>query len=117
MVRKPDEEIHLATTMKTSITTTFAIAISALAPPADLPIANSPFRPDMKSLKHYECPDWFRDAKFGILSHWGPQAVPERGDWYARNMYVPRGPRGNCEHHVETYGHPSEFGYKDIIPL
>jgi len=25
-----------------------------------------------------------RDAKFGIWAHWGPQAVPMEGDWYAR---------------------------------
>jgi len=27
----------------------------------------------------YECPEWFRDAKFGIWFHWGPQAQPEQG--------------------------------------
>ena len=29
-------------------------------------------------------PEWFRDAKFGIWAHWGPQCQPEHGDWYAR---------------------------------
>ncbi|MES1197618.1 MAG: alpha-L-fucosidase, partial [Pseudomonadota bacterium] len=48
-------------------------------------------------------------------AHWGPQAVPRRGDWYARWMYVPGHPL--YAHHLEHYGHPSEFGYKDIIPL
>ena len=40
------------------------------------------FEPTMDSLKQYTCPKWFRDAKFGIWAHWGPQAVPmdlERG--------------------------------------
>ena len=37
------------------------------------------------------------------------------GDWYARNMYM-QGSR-QYEYHVKTYGHPSKFGYKDIIPL
>ena len=36
----------------------------------------------------YQIPDWFRDAKFGIWSHWGPQSAIEDGDWYARNMYM-----------------------------
>ena len=74
-----------------------------------------PFKGDMDSLKQYQCPEWFRDAKFGIWAHWGPQSVPMEGDWYARGMYEP----GNryYKHHLETYGHPSEFGYKDIIPL
>ena len=79
------------------------------------PVADGPFKPDMDSLKQYQCPEWFRDAKFGIWAHWGPQAVPMDGDWYARGMYEP----GNkhYKYHLEHYGHPSEFGYKDIIPL
>ena len=50
---------------------------------ANLPIAPGPFQPTMDSLKQYKCPDWFRDAKFGIWAHWGPQSVPMEGDWYA----------------------------------
>jgi len=71
------------------------------------------FEPTWESLQQYQCPEWFRDAKFGIWAHWGPQAVPEVGDWYARNMYI----QGNSqyEHHVKTYGHPSKVGYKDIV--
>jgi alpha-L-fucosidase len=72
------------------------------------------FSPTVESLKTYQTPDWFRDAKFGIWAHWGPQAVPRQGDWYARFMYVPGHP--HYDYHVKTYGHPSEVGYKDIIP-
>ena len=81
----------------------------------DLPVASGPYAPTMDSLKQYSCPEWFRDAKFGIWAHWGPQAVPMDGDWYARGMYEP----GNkhYQYHLEHYGHPSKFGYKDIIPL
>ncbi|HYO23520.1 MAG TPA: alpha-L-fucosidase [Lacipirellulaceae bacterium] len=86
---------------------------SAGAP--DLEIAAGSFEPSAESLQKYECPEWYRDAKFGIWSHWGPQAVPRQGDWYARNMYLP-GHR-HYDHHIATYGHPSEHGYKDIIPL
>jgi alpha-L-fucosidase len=78
-------------------------------------IAEGLFQPTWDSLKQYQCPDWFRDAKFGIWAHWGPQCVPEEGDWYARNMYVEDS--SQYKYHVEHYGHPSEFGYKDIIPL
>jgi alpha-L-fucosidase len=78
-------------------------------------IAPGPFKPDMDSLKQYRCPEWFRDAKFGIWAHWGPQVVPMDGDWYARGMYE-EGSK-HYKYHVEHYGHPSEFGYKDIIPL
>ncbi len=85
------------------------------APTTPLPIADGPYKPTMESLKQYKCPDWFRDAKFGIWAHWGPQAVPMDGDWYARGMYE----QGNkhYKYHLEHYGHPSKFGYKDIIPL
>ncbi|MDO7172642.1 alpha-L-fucosidase [Mariniflexile sp. AS56] len=69
----------------------------------------------------YECPEWFRDAKFGIWFHWGPQSVPEQGGgWYARHMYmkdVGRQKFGKMAnpYHIQTYGHPSEFGFKDVI--
>src|ERR1035438_8463124 len=53
----------------------------------DLPVAPGKFSGTMQSLTNYECPQWFRDAKFGIWAHWGPQAVPMEGDWYARKMY------------------------------
>ncbi|MEI7729012.1 MAG: alpha-L-fucosidase [Verrucomicrobiota bacterium] len=95
-------------------------ALSALTTVAaeeklNLPVAPGPFQPSLESLINYSCPEWFRDAKFGIWAHWGPQAVPMDGDWYARGMYE----EGNkhYKYHLEHYGHPSEFGYKDIIPL
>lgn len=71
------------------------------------------FEPNWESLKQYEIPEWFRDAKFGIWAHWGPQCQPEAGDWYARHMYC----QGHWQYkyHLEHYGHPSEFGFKDVI--
>ena len=71
----------------------------------------------------YTCPDWFRDAKFGIWFHWGPQAVPEQGGgWYARHMYMKDAGKQKFgkmarPYHEMTYGHPSEFGFKDVINL
>jgi alpha-L-fucosidase len=82
---------------------------------APCPVAPGPFKPTMDSLKQYKCPDWFRDAKFGIWAHWGPQAVPMDGDWYARGIYEQGS--AHYKYHLEHYGHPSVFGYKDIIPL
>ncbi|HKS82810.1 MAG TPA: alpha-L-fucosidase [Candidatus Acidoferrales bacterium] len=74
-----------------------------------------PFQATKESLGKYRVPEWFRDAKFGIWAHWGPQSSVEEGDWYARNMYI-QGER-QYEYHVKHYGHPSKFGYKDLIPL
>jgi len=78
-------------------------------------IQDGPFQSSWESLQKYECPQWFRDAKFGIWAHWGPQAVPEAGDWYARQMYIEGHPQ--YEYHLKNYGHPSKFGYKDIVKL
>ncbi len=101
-----------------------ALAVSA-QPKKELP---KQFTTTDESFKQYQYPEWFRDAKFGIWSHWGPQAVPRQGDWYARKMYEsdifdrrinkPTGkPIREYLYHVEHYGHPTKFGYKDIIPL
>src|SRR6185437_2687787 len=80
-----------------------------------LPIAKGPFIGTMDSLTNYSYPEWFRDAKFGIWAHWGPQSVPMEGDWYARKMYQQGSPDYND--HLRRWGHPSTNGWKDIIPL
>lgn len=73
------------------------------------------FEPTWQSLETHQTPEWFRNAKFGIWAHWGAQCVEGSGDWMAREMYM----EGNYKYnyHREHYGHPSEFGYKDILPL
>jgi alpha-L-fucosidase len=76
-------------------------------------IAPGPFQATRESLQGYKVADWFRDAKFGIWAHWGPQSAAEYGDWYARNMYVQGQPQ--YDYHVKTYGHPSKVGFKDVI--
>jgi alpha-L-fucosidase len=83
-------------------------------PPGLEAIEPGPFVGTRQSLSAYEIPEWFRDAKFGIWAHWGPQSAVEAGDWYARNMYMEGSPQYN--YHCETYGHPSKFGFKDTIP-
>lgn len=92
-----------------------AVACTLLTAHGASAAADGPFKPEAASLETYSAPDWFRDAKFGIWSHWGPQSVPRAGDWYARNMYIYGTPQ--YKHHLEHYGHPSKSGYKDIIPL
>jgi len=114
---------------------------TAAANSATADSAAAVFQPNLQSLQQYECPDWFRDAKFGIWANWGPQCVPEQGDWYARHMYESslhpsnkhavkqakagkqaKSAKATAPHrlyvyHVENYGHPSKVGYKDIIPM
>lgn len=77
------------------------------------PIAKGPFESTWESLQNYQTPEWYRNAKFGMWAHWGPQCQPEAGDWYARNMYQ-EGSRQN-KIHLQKYGHPSTFGFKDVI--
>src|SRR5436305_14000555 len=80
----------------------------------DFGIHAGPFQGTLESLQRYEVPRWFRDAKFGIWAHWGPQSGVEAGDWYARNMYIET--QAQYKYHVEHYGHPSKVGYKDLCP-
>lgn len=79
-----------------------------------------------ESLSSYRMPEWFKDAKFGIFIHWGPFAVPAfggsrdneaagNGVWYQYWMYRPGSE--HHAHHVANWGDPSEFGYKDFVPL
>ncbi|MCA9235246.1 MAG: alpha-L-fucosidase [Planctomycetales bacterium] len=101
--------------------TTLSLGPSAqLLGAADLAIAgrtvsaaSERFEPTWQSLEQYQTPEWFRDAKFGIWAHWGPQCAPERGDWYARHMYSQGHPQYNS--HLQDYGHPSQVGFKDVI--
>ena len=81
----------------------------------DEPMMKGKFEPTWSSLENYQVPEWFRNVKFGIWAHWGPQCVEGSGDWMARSMYM-EGTR-EYEYHVKHYGHPSEVGFKDIIPL
>jgi alpha-L-fucosidase len=78
--------------------------------------AQERYQANWESLKKYQVPDWFRDAKFGIFIHWGVYSVPAFGsEWYPREMYLKDSKE--FKHHVDTYGPQDKFGYKDFIPL
>ena len=65
---------------------------------------------------HQAAPDWFADAKLGIYFHWGVYSVPAyANEWYPRLMHLED--HDVYRHHLETYGHPSEFGYHDFVPM
>jgi alpha-L-fucosidase len=108
----------------------------------DFQIDEGPFKPNRQSFaQYYHCPEWFRDAKFGIYMHWGLNSIPGFDGHYARSMYQQQEPeaakrdRENgrsfatnmsgykpvsvsvYQYHVKNFGHPSKFGYKDFIPL
>lgn len=91
------------------------VASAEQGSPADDGTADSgPFAPTMDSLKkNFVCPEWFRDAKFGIWSHWGPASIPGINNGYPEDMY--RQVSASYKWHLEHYGHPSKVGYKDVI--
>lgn len=94
---------------KQSLLTLFSIGLALTT------LAQERFTPSWKSLKQYEAPEWFRDAKFGIFIHWGVYSVPAfESEWYPRLMYE----KGHkvYNHHLEKYGAQNKFGYKDFIP-
>lgn len=81
--------------------------------------AERPFAPEWQSLEAHSNPEWFRDAKFGIYTHWGPVTVgcedaPQGGEWYGREMYLTNNPI--FAYHREKFGDQRAFGYKDVIP-
>lgn len=79
-------------------------------------IAQERYQATWESLKKYETPEWFKDAKFGIFIHWGVYSVPAfSSEWYPRMMYEKDSKE--FKHHVATYGPQDKFGYKDFIPM
>jgi alpha-L-fucosidase len=77
------------------------------------------YSPEWVSLGKYPVPEWFKDAKFGIYTHWGIYSVPAfKNEWYPRLMYLQDDdPKSVFQHHLKTWGDPSKFGYKDFIPM
>ncbi len=77
---------------------------------------SGPYRADWETLRKWEMPQWYKDAKFGIFIHWGVFSVPGvENEWYPRNMYR-QGDEAFVEH-AKRYGAQDKFGYKDLIPL
>jgi alpha-L-fucosidase len=83
--------------------------------------AEGPYKPTWESLRKYkEVPEWLRDGKFGIYTHWGPYAVHAYGSnttWYSFGLYADA--ESDARKHFEkTFGKLTpEFGYKDLIPM
>lgn len=120
---------YLATSSRRTFlkNTGLTLAAATLVAPHDL-LADVPQRRPKASklepgiFKKFQTPQWFKDVKFGLWLHWGPQSIPtEGGGWYARHMYMQRCDRrwgaGAWPYHRRAFGHQSKFGYKDICNL
>ena len=58
------------------------VAITAQAQQYEVPVSEQhekmqtgQYEPTWQSLETHQTPEWFRNAKFGIWAHWGPQCV------------------------------------------
>ncbi len=96
------------------------------------------YQPARDSLQLHVVPDWFHDAKFGLMVVWGLFSVPawapttgnlgevaaEHGweglfarnpyaEWYLNSMRFEGSPTQN--HHRATYG--ESFAYDDFVPM
>ena len=79
-----------------------------------------PVKPTLESLRaHYKTPEWLQDAKFGVVTHWGPVTYAirhhEQGNfgWYGRSIY--REGSEQQAYHRKHYGDPKVRGYTDLI--
>jgi alpha-L-fucosidase len=111
--KSPGDSAAMAQATEPALERALPPAPTPIIPPAGFGVADGPFKPTWESLSAFQVPDWYRDAKLGIWAHWGPQCQPEMGDWYAQKMYQFNGPI--YKFHVQKYGHPSKFGFKDVI--
>ena len=74
------------------------------------------YEPTTESLRTAAIPEWFIDGKLGIFMHWGPESLAGyKSCWYARQIYEEGSDA--YKYHCATYGHPSKFGYKDLVKL
>ena len=90
----------------------FMATLFTYAQQGDVEIKTGAFSNNWQSLSAWECPEWFKDAKFGIWAHWGPQCQAEDGDWYARFMYYKN--TGQYNWNVSHFGNPSVYGLKEL---
>jgi len=81
--------------------------------------AKKHYEPTWESLKQYPVPEWLRDGKFGIYTHWGIYAVHAFGGnatWYSHGMYVDPDSRARKDFEKRFGKLTRDFGYKDLIP-
>ena len=81
------------------------------------------YEPNWQSLDSRPCPEWFRDAKFGIFIHWGVYSVPAWGppkqysEWYGFNLGRQKNNPKDLwwQFHERVYG--PTFEYTDFVPM
>ena len=97
----------------------FLFLFSALLGVAQQPTES--YEPNWPSLsRHNEVPEWIRDGKFGIYTHWGVYSVPAYDNeqyYFFMHQDSAYDKHGVHRRHVDVYGPLSKFGYHDFIPM
>ncbi len=77
------------------------------------------YQPTWESLsQNNDAPEWMKDAKFGIYTHWGLQTELGKlkidgSAHYYNQMYMKD--KKIFNYHLKTYGDQNKVGYKDLI--
>jgi len=94
------------------------LMVIVIAAAMSVNVATAQFDPNWKSLSRQPLPEWMKDAKFGIYTHWSVFSVPAfGGPDYVKNLYggAKRDVKGVHSHHLETYGSLDENGYVKFV--
>ena len=75
-----------------------ALALAVIGASADVCAAN--YGANWESLNSRPCPQWWKDAKFGIFVHWGLYSVPAFAPYDKDNVH-------GC--YAEHYGNPQRW--------
>ncbi|WP_010136622.1 alpha-L-fucosidase [Ochrovirga pacifica] len=89
------------------------------------------YKEEWPSIARHTTPEWFRDAKFGIYTHFGPAVLATQHkttEWWGWAMYNkkakywtnavrPNSPdtTRSFKLHQKLFGDQNEYGYKDLI--
>lgn len=95
--------------------TILSISLLALMSSAFAAPKGEEYKPEWKDLDRYPQAEWLHKEKFGMYWHWGIPSISGVAGWYGRLMYNTKNEAYKT--HCETYGNPSEFGYKDLVKL
>ncbi len=92
--------------------------------------AQKKYNTSFESLDTHKSPEWFKDAKFGIYTHWTPTTIGNEVNacgWYPYYMYQKDsvlthwgtkrkdGPSRVYLDHVKNFGDPNEYGWKEVV--